>query len=77
LLSQFGKFEYALSDRYCLGFTIRRDGSSGLVKTIDMVFFLLLLVGWRINNEEILKNVIAVSNLKLRAGYEVEIRLWR
>jgi hypothetical protein len=35
-----------------------------------MVFFLAVTAGWRINNEEFLKNV-AVSNLKLRAGYEV------
>jgi TonB-linked SusC/RagA family outer membrane protein len=69
LLSQFGKFNYAFSDRYLASFTIRRDGSSRFGEDNRYGIFPAVTAGWRINNEEFLKNVTAVSNLKLRAGY--------
>lgn len=69
LLSQFGKFNYSFSDRYLASFTIRRDGSSRFGEDNRYGIFPAVTAGWRINNEEFLKNVTAVSNLKLRAGY--------
>lgn len=69
LLSQFGKFNYAFSDRYLASFTIRRDGSSRFGSDNRYGIFPAVTAGWRINNEEFLKNVTEVSNLKLRAGY--------
>lgn len=69
LLSQFGKFNYAFSDRYLASFTIRRDGSSRFGSDNRYGIFPAVTAGWRINNEEFLKNITAVSNLKLRAGY--------
>ncbi|UFH46329.1 TonB-dependent receptor [Flavobacterium galactosidilyticum] len=69
LLSQFGKFNYAFSDRYLASFTIRRDGSSRFGQDNRYGIFPAVTAGWRINNEKFLKNVSAVSNLKLRAGY--------
>ncbi|MDI5896922.1 SusC/RagA family TonB-linked outer membrane protein [Flavobacterium yafengii] len=69
LLSQFGKFNYAFSDRYLASFTIRRDGSSRFGEDNRYGVFPAVTAGWRINNEEFLKNVTAISNLKLRAGY--------
>jgi TonB-linked SusC/RagA family outer membrane protein len=69
LLSQFGKFNYAFSDRYLASFTIRRDGSSRFGQDNRYGIFPAITAGWRINNEEFLKNITAVSNLKLRAGY--------
>ena len=69
LLSQFGKFNYSFSDRYLASFTIRRDGSSRFGQDNRYGIFPAVTAGWRINNEEFLKNVKAVSNLKLRAGY--------
>jgi len=69
LLSQFGKFNYAFSDRYLASFTIRRDGSSRFGQDNRYGIFPAVTAGWRINKEEFFKNVTAVSNLKLRAGY--------
>jgi TonB-linked SusC/RagA family outer membrane protein len=69
LVSQFGKFNYAFSDRYLASFTIRRDGSSRFGVDTRYGIFPAVTAGWRINNEQFLKNVTAVSNLKLRAGY--------
>ncbi|TRX03286.1 SusC/RagA family TonB-linked outer membrane protein [Flavobacterium gawalongense] len=69
LLSQFGKVNYAFSDRYLATFTIRRDGSSRFGQDNRYGIFPAATVGWKINNEEFLKNIKAISTLKLRAGY--------
>ncbi len=69
LLSQFGKLNYAFSDKYLATFTIRRDGSSRFGQDNRYGVFPAATVGWKLNNEDFLKNVTAVSNLKLRAGY--------
>jgi TonB-linked SusC/RagA family outer membrane protein len=69
LLSQFGKLNYAFSDKYLATFTIRRDGSSRFGADNRYGVFPAATVGWKINNEDFLKNVKAISSLKLRAGY--------
>ena len=69
LLSQFGKLNYAFSDKYLATFTIRRDGSSRFGADNRYGIFPAATVGWKINNENFLKNVKAISSLKLRAGY--------
>ncbi|OYX27640.1 MAG: SusC/RagA family TonB-linked outer membrane protein [Flavobacteriales bacterium 32-35-8] len=69
LLSQFGKINYSFSDKYLAAFTIRRDGSSRFGADNRYGVFPAATVGWKINNEDFLKNVEAISSLKLRAGY--------
>lgn len=69
LLSQFGKLNYAFSDKYLATFTIRRDGSSRFGADNRYGIFPAATLGWKINNENFLKNVKAISSLKLRAGY--------
>jgi TonB-dependent starch-binding outer membrane protein SusC len=69
LLSQFGKLNYAFSDKYLATFTIRRDGSSRFGADNRYGIFPAATVGWKINNEDFLKNVKEISSLKLRAGY--------
>jgi TonB-linked SusC/RagA family outer membrane protein len=69
LLSQFGKINYAFSDKYLATFTIRRDGSSRFGQDNRYGVFPAATVGWKINNEDFLKDVKAISLLKLRAGY--------
>ena len=69
LLSQFGKLNYAFSDKYLATFTIRRDGSSRFGQDNRYGIFPAATVGWKISNEDFLKNVKAISSLKLRAGY--------
>ncbi|WP_228238369.1 SusC/RagA family TonB-linked outer membrane protein [Allomuricauda sp. M10] len=69
LLSQFGKLNYAFSDRYLASFTLRRDGSSRFGENNRYGIFPAATVGWRINNEQFLKDVDFITNLKLRAGY--------
>lgn len=69
LLSQFGKLNYAFSDKYLATFTLRRDGSSRFGQDNRYGIFPAATVGWKMNNEDFLKNVEVISNLKLRAGY--------
>lgn len=69
LLSQFGKVNYAFSDKYLATFTIRRDGSSRFGEDNRYGVFPAATVGWKINNEDFLKNIATISTLKLRAGY--------
>ncbi|HEA22373.1 hypothetical protein LCGC14_0736870 [marine sediment metagenome] len=69
LASQFGKLNYAYDDKYLASFTIRRDGSSRFGANNRYGVFPAATLGWRINQEEFLKDSELVSNLKLRAGY--------
>ncbi len=69
LSSQFGKLNYAFSDRYLASFTLRRDGSSRFGANNRYGIFPAATLGWRINNEQFMSDVEVVSNLKFRAGY--------
>ncbi|MBC7508579.1 MAG: SusC/RagA family TonB-linked outer membrane protein, partial [Ferruginibacter sp.] len=69
LLSQFGKVFYGYSDKYLASATVRRDGSSRFGTNNSYGIFPAFTLGWRINNEDFLKNISVVSNLKLRAGW--------
>lgn len=68
LLSQFGKLFYGFSDKYLASVTVRRDGSSRFGVNNPYGVFPAATLGWRINNEQFLKRITAISNLKLRAG---------
>jgi len=69
LLSQFGKINYAYSDRYLASFTLRRDGSSRFGPDNRYGIFPAGTLGWRIDRESFMEDVDWLSNLKLRAGY--------
>ncbi len=68
LLSQFGKLFYGFADKYLASFTLRRDGSSRFGANNQYGLFPAFTLGWRLNNENFLKDVDFLSNLKLRAG---------
>ncbi len=70
-LSQFGKINYAYSNRYLASFTLRRDGSSRFGENTRFGIFPATTVGWRISNEDFFKKNDIVSSLKLRAGYGI------
>ncbi|MUH36995.1 TonB-dependent receptor [Zobellia amurskyensis] len=69
LLSQFGKLNYSYGDRYLASVTVRRDGSSRFGPDNRYGIFPAFTLGWRISQEEFLKDNDLISNLKLRAGY--------
>ena len=67
LVSFFGRLNYTLLDRYMITATVRRDGSSRFKdhwSTFPSAAF-----AWKISEEPFLKNVKAMSDLKLRLGW--------
>jgi iron complex outermembrane receptor protein len=71
LVSFFGRVNYTLMDRYLLTVTVRDDGSSRFAPGNQWGLFPSAALAWRINDESFLKNVKAVTNLKLRLGWGI------
>ncbi|WP_353718861.1 TonB-dependent receptor [Dyadobacter sp. 676] len=69
LLSILGRVTYNFDEKYFLTATFRRDGSSRFGSDNKWGNFPSASAGWRISQEEFMKNVAAVSELKLRASY--------
>ncbi len=68
LFSLFGRINYAYNDKYLATVNFRRDGSSRLDPRNQYGSFYGGSLGWRIDQEEFLKNIKPISLLKLRAG---------
>lgn len=71
LESWFGRVNLGWSDRYLLTGNIRRDGSSNFAAGRQWVNTYSGALAWKINNEEFLKHVRYINELKLRLGYGV------
>ncbi|HBB90716.1 MAG: SusC/RagA family protein [Bacteroidetes bacterium GWF2_49_14] len=71
LVSFFGRVNYSLMDKYLLTFTLRNDGSSRFSPDNRWGLFPSAAIAWKIKEESFLKDVDAVSDLKLRLGYGV------
>ena len=71
LVSFFSRFNYVLSEKYLLTATLRYDGSSKFKGDNQWGMFPSLALAWRINKENFLENISAISDLKLRLGYGV------
>ncbi len=69
IMSYFGRFNYDFDSKYLFEFNGRYDGSSKFLPQNRWDFFWGTSIGWRINQENFLKNVKWLSNLKLRASY--------
>ncbi|MBC8155731.1 MAG: TonB-dependent receptor [Bacteroidetes bacterium] len=69
ILSLLGRASYTFNDRYLITATLRRDGSSRFGEANRWGTFPSASVGWRVSEEAFLKNVRAISELKLRASY--------
>lgn len=71
LESYMARVNYSFNDRYLLTVSGRWDGSSVLAKGNQWEFFPSAALGWRMEQEEWLKDVKWVDQLKLRLGYGV------
>ena len=71
LFSWFGRVNYSYQDKYLLGASIRHEGSSKFASKTRWGDFWAVNAGWRISNEEFMKNVEWVNDLKIRFGYGV------
>ena len=68
-ISYFGRATYSLKDRYIFTGTVRRDGSSNFGTSNMWGTFPSAAAAWRISEENFMKSVPAISNLKLRLGW--------
>jgi len=69
ILSVFGRLDYTYNDRYILGATIRRDGVSSYAPGHQWGTFPSVSLAWRISQEDFLKGVSWLNDLKLRGSY--------
>lgn len=69
--SYFGRFQYNFMERYLAEVTMRYDGSSRFPKNSRFAFFPSAALGWRISEENFIKNnekLDFITNLKLKAS---------
>jgi TonB-linked SusC/RagA family outer membrane protein len=71
LISYMGRLNYSFDGRYMLTATLRKDGSSVLSPGHQWFTYPALALAWNVSNEEFMKNINSISNLKLRAGWGV------
>jgi TonB-linked SusC/RagA family outer membrane protein len=69
LVSYIGRVNYALKNKYLLTATLRYDGSSRFGKDNRFAAFPSVALGWKLKQENFLKNVETISSLKLRIGW--------
>lgn len=67
--SLFGKLDYNYNEKYYVTGVVRRDGSSRFGANSRYGIFPAFSAAWRITSEDFMKNVPAISDLKLRVGY--------
>jgi len=66
----FGRLNYGFKERYLLDVNFRYDGSSNFPEDKRWGFFPGVSVGWRISEENFMKdNFSGIDNLKLRGSY--------
>lgn len=71
LISYYGRFNYTFKERYLLTGTVRRDGTSRFADGNRWGTFPALAFAWKMKEESFLKDVKAVSDLKLRLGWGI------
>lgn len=69
LISQFARINYSYNNRYLFQANVRRDGSSVFAPGRQYGVFPSFSAGWRLSEESFMKNVKAISNLKLRGSW--------
>ena len=71
LVSAFARVNYDYDDKYIISLNARTDGSSRFAPGQQYGFFPAASIGWRVSNENFLKNSDVLTDLKLRASYGV------
>ncbi|ALW83967.1 SusC/RagA family TonB-linked outer membrane protein [Hymenobacter sedentarius] len=69
LLSGFGRLNYTFADKYLATLTFRADGSSKYAPGNRVGYFPAASLAWRVSQEEFLKPLTVISDLKIRLSY--------
>ncbi len=67
--SYFGSVNYTLDNKYLASASLRTDGSSRFAAPVRWGNFYSFGAGWRISQENFMKNVKWIDELKLKASY--------
>jgi TonB-linked SusC/RagA family outer membrane protein len=67
--SYFGRLNVGIHDKYLLTGNIREDGASMYAENHRWILSYSGALAWKVNNENFLKEVKEVNELKVRAGY--------
>ncbi|HAL83526.1 MAG TPA: SusC/RagA family TonB-linked outer membrane protein [Mucilaginibacter sp.] len=70
IFSYIGRLDYSYNNKYLLNATLRRDGSSKFLNN-QYGWFPAVSAGWRISQEDFLKSVSWLNDLKIRGGYGI------
>lgn len=71
MMSWMGRLNYSFNDRYLITVSGRWDGASQLAEGHKWAFFPSAAFAWRLEQEEFIKRVPWIQQLKLRVGYGV------
>ena len=71
LVSFFGRANYSALNRYMITATFRADGSSRFAPENRWGLFPSVALGWKIKEEDFLRDINWLSDLKLRLGYGI------
>ena len=69
LLSQFARVEYGYKGKYLINASIRRDGASVFADSVRYGYFPAVSAAWRVSEENFLKSVPFINDLKLRYSW--------
>lgn len=69
LIAFYGRVIYNYKEKYLLSASLRHEGSSRFGENHKWGDFPAVSVGWRINEEDFIKNIPWITSLKLRLGY--------
>lgn len=71
LQSYYSRLIYTLNNKYIVSASVRTDGSSRFSKDVRWGVFPSASFTWRVQQENFLQNVAALSDLKLRVSYGI------
>ncbi len=71
LQSFFSRLRYSFKERYLAEVTVRYDGSSRFPENNKYALFPSAALGWRISQEDFMKDVSYISNMKLKASWGI------
>lgn len=69
LSSFFAKIDYSFNNKYILGLTVRRDGSSKFGKDKQFATFPSVSLGWRLSQEPWMQKISWLNDLKIRGSW--------
>jgi len=71
LFSLFSRVDYGYNNKYLLGVTVRRDGSSKFGSNERFGIFPSGSLAWRLSEENFMKDISWLDDLKVRASYGI------